>query len=107
MKKGIVFALLATLAAGAAAALWLQNRPDGEREAPEGDPEISADNTVSTHLKSKYVDYSAGGEHPRYLLELETPDGVKEIAVTAEQYEDCYIGDEVLCVVSGGRYCPI
>lgn len=96
MKKGTVFALLAALAAGAAAAVLLgrQETPDA---APDGSAPVDADKTIAFPLKNKYTDYSRGENEPIYRFELDTPNGVKEITVSAEQYETYYIGDEVVC----------
>ncbi len=96
MKKGTILALLATVAAGTAAAVLL-GRQEPADAAPDESAPMDADQTVAFPLKNKYADYSGGESHPSYRFELETPNGVKEIAVSAEQYETYYIGDEVVC----------
>ena len=100
MKKGVIIGL-AALTAGAAAAMLLgrQNTPAPQEKA-DATP-MDADKTVAFPLKNKYADYSHGENDPIYRFELETPGGVKEITVNAEQYETYYIGDEVVCVEQG------
>ena len=96
MKKGTVFALFAALAAGAAAAVLLGRQETADASPDESAP-VDADKTIAFPLKNKYADYSRGENDPTYRFELDTPNGVKEITVSAEQYETYYIGDEVVC----------
>ena len=110
MKKGAIFGLAAALAATAAAALLLGKRDDtaepdsSAREAAPSAAPVDPDKTVAFPLKNKYADYSNGENSPVYRFELETPSGVKEVVVSAEQYETYYIGDEVVCLEKGRGY---
>lgn len=105
MKKGTILGLAALAAAGAAAAVLLGRKDEAETPQGAGEPErtapVDADKTVAFPLKNKYADYSHGESDPIYRFELETPNGVKEIVVNAEQYETYYIGDEVVCMEKG------
>ena len=105
MKKGTILGLAALAAAGAAAVVLLGRKDEAEMSQGAGAPErtapVDADKTVAFPLKNKYADYSRGESDPIYRFELETPNGVKEIVVNAEQYETYYIGDEVVCVEKG------
>ncbi len=102
MKKATLLGMTALLAAGALAA-WKLLGQDETDAAPACAPEEPAsapeddDRTVAFPLKNKFVDYSRGQDDPVYLFELDTPGGVKELAVTFAHYETYYIGDEVLC----------
>ena len=105
MRKGTILGLAALAAAGVAAAALL-GRKD-EAEAPQAAPAqehaapVDPDKTVAFLLKNKYADYSRGENDPIYRFELETPNGVKEVVVNAEQYETYYIGDEIVCLEKG------
>ncbi len=104
MKKTWICVLGAMAAAGAAALLLGRKR---DEEEPHGSgethpaPPTAEEDTVAFPLKNKYADYSRGESDPIYRFELETPQGVREAVVSAEQYESCYIGDEVLCRETG------
>ena len=104
MKKAIL-GLAALAAAGAAAAMLLGKK--NETEAPQAAPAperaapVDPDKTVVFPLKNKYADYSRGENDPIYRFELDTPNGVKEVVVNAEQYETYYIGDEIVCLEKG------
>ena len=65
--------------------------------APDESAPVDADKTIAFPLKNKYADYSRGENEPIYRFELDTPNGVKELTVSAEQYETYYIGDEIIC----------
>lgn len=105
MKKITLLGVTALLAAGALAAVKLLGQPDAEAGTPAGaSPEQGGsaapsdpDKIVAFPLKNKFADYSRGQDDPVYLFELETPSGVKELAVTLAHYETYYIGDEVIC----------
>ena len=105
MRKGIILGLAALAAAGAAAAVLLGGKD--EAEAPQAAPAqahaapVDPDKTVAFPLKNKYADYSRGENDPIYCFELDTPNGVKEVVVNAEQYETYYIGDEIICLEKG------
>lgn len=103
MKKGAFFAIAAVLAAGAAVYLLTKRDESAEQAAPAAQPAASfdPDKTVAFPLKNKYADFSRGENYPIYRFELDTPGGVKEVVVSAEQYDTCYIGDEVVCVETG------
>lgn len=107
MKKGTILGLAALAAAGAAAAVLLGKQDEAEAaqtaSAPETAP-VDPDKTVAFPLKNKYADYSRGENDPVYRFELDTPNGVKEVVVNAEQYETYYIGDEVVCLETGRGY---
>lgn len=102
MKKITLLGLTALLAAGACAAVHFLGQEEAE-SAPETaaasapEPPTEGDKTVAFPLKNKFVDYSRGQDDPVYLFELDTPSGVKELAVTFAHYETYYIGDEVIC----------
>lgn len=107
MKKATILGLAAALAAGAAAVLLLGRREDAAAEAPvetgaAGSVPVDPDKTVAFPLKDKYADYSRGQDDPIYRFSLETPAGAKEITVDKTQYETYYIGDEVICLETGG-----
>ncbi len=106
MNRKTLFALGAALAAGAAVVLLGKlSEPTGAEETqPEAEPPFDPDATIAFPLKNKYADYSNGEQDPVYRFELETPDGVREVVVTEEQYNTCYIGDEVLCVETAAGY---
>ena len=110
MKKGTILGLAALAAAGAAAAVLLGKRDEAEAPQTAGSSErmapVDPDKTVAFPLKNKYADYSRGENDPIYRCELDTPNGVKEVVVDAEQYETYYIGDEVVCLETG-RGCQI
>ena len=105
MRKGTILGLAALAAAGAAAAVLLGRNDETEAPqaapAPEHAAPTDPDKTVAFPLKNKYADYSRGENDPVYRFELDTPNGVKEIAVNAEQYETYYIGDEIICLEKG------
>ena len=105
MKKGMILGLAALAAAGAAAAALLGKRGGAETQpaasAPQSAAPVDPDKTVAFPLKNKYADYSRGENDPIYRFELETPNGAREIVVSAEQYETYYIGDEVVCLEKG------
>ena len=104
MKKAIL-GLAALAAAGAAAAVLLGKKNEAETPqtapAPERAVPVDPDKTVAFPLKNKYADYSRGENDPIYRFELDTPNGVKEVVVNAEQYEAYYIGDEIVCMEKG------
>ena len=105
MNKKTLLALGAALAAGAAVALLAKRSDPAETaEEPEAAPPFDPDAAVAFPLKNKYADFSRGEQDPVYRFELETPNGVREVAVTEEQYNTCYIGDEVLCVETAAGY---
>lgn len=104
MKKIMLLGVTALLTAGALAAVKLLGQPDTAAGAPadtasEGGVTAPADpeKIVTFPLRNKFADYSRGQDDPIYLFELETPSGVKELAVTLAHYETYYIGDEVIC----------
>lgn len=72
-----------------------------EQPAAEGDEEEKTseetETTVTFTLKNKYVDYTLGEDKPTWLFVLESPNGIKEIAITSEQYEAYGPGDDVVC----------
>lgn len=106
MNKKVLLGLGAALAAGAALVLLekLSDPAGAEEPQPEAEPPFDPDATVAFPLKNKYADFSRGEQDPIYRFELETPNGVREVVVTEEQYNTCYIGDEVLCVETGAGY---
>lgn len=107
MNRKTLLALGAALAAGAAAVALLGKLSDpseAEEPQPEAEPPFDPDATVAFPLRNKYADYSRGEQAPIYRFELETPAGVREVTVTEEQYNTCYIGDEVLCVEGAAGY---
>ena len=108
MKKGAILGLAALTAAGTAAAVLIGKRDEAEAQqtasAPERVAPVDPDKTVAFPLKNKYADYSRGENDPIYRFELDTPNGVKEVVVDAEQYETYSIGDEVFCLETGRGY---
>ena len=97
MNRKTLFALGAALAAGAAVVLLGKlSEPTGAEETqPEAEPPFDPDATIAFPLKNKYADYSNGEQDPVYRF---------EVVVTEEQYNTCYIGDEVLCVETAAGY---
>lgn len=104
MRKKTILSIAAALVAIPAALLaakkW-QELP--EQEVAEPDENVTQEKMVSYPLKNKYMDFSAGEDQPRYLFELETPDGAREFEVTLAHYETYYIGDEVICMEENGH----
>lgn len=69
---------------------------EGDAPAEEETPE-DASGTVTFTLKDKKVSYSLGEDKPTHLFVLESGGSEKEIAITAEQYANYVVGDEIVC----------
>lgn len=104
MRKKTILSIAAALAAIPALVLAAKKWQDlPEQEVAEPDADVTQEKMVSYPLKNKYTDYANGPDQPRYLFELETPDGAREFEVTLAHYETYYIGDEVICIEENGR----